>query len=575
MPAKCGVFQKSTAAGPVDQAITGIGGTPKAIRMWTVGSTSLATFVADHYLSMGFVTGTTEQYALATSSDSGLFTGVDAARRIDAKTFIVIDFSGNVIAQAILKSFDSDGWTLTWEINNSSAYYIFYEVFYGSELTGAKIVRVAMPTSTGDFSIGGLSFQPEFAYFAHIGGIAGVPPQSSSVSSAFGLGAADGVGQWAFGLIEVTTNLDADTNHAGATDACIVTINNTPAIATKASWVSWDSGGVTLNFSVVSTTANNLIVLFLRGLKYKVGNFAKSTAAAPASQTVSGLGINPNIVTFAGLHVTGLAAAVDVRLGLGAYDGTNEVSASIESDNAGASEVDNISKNTKVFIQNSGNETITAEADGSSLGTGQFVLSWSTNDAVANIIFFVAFAPGATSVTPTKSAQYRVLATKISATKSALYRVRRGLTTLTKSAQYRVVTVKTVTKSAQYTVIKGILRLAQYHVFLAGKTKTQSSRYAVQGIHSKLLTARYTVGTYPDPDIGDSNKPMLGEQWQTCGRCGFDYPLSQLRIQPGFGGGFVVCIVHCYDDPSVEDLRPDELPTEEPLKFVDDAGPSL
>jgi hypothetical protein len=73
---------------------------------------------------------------------------------------------------------------------------------------------------------------------------------------------------------------------------------------------------------------------------------------------------------------------------------------------------------------------------------------------------------------------------------------------------------------------------------------------------------------------GYSNKHRHGEQWGECTRCGFQYPFSQLRIQPGDKGGVIVCIVTCIDDPSILDLLPEELPTEQPLLFIDEGGPS-
>lgn len=69
-------------------------------------------------------------------------------------------------------------------------------------------------------------------------------------------------------------------------------------------------------------------------------------------------------------------------------------------------------------------------------------------------------------------------------------------------------------------------------------------------------------------------KHRHGEQWGACMVCGFMYPYSELRIQPGDRGGHVVCLTMCLDEPSVLDLLPDELPMEQPLLFIDEGGPS-
>ena len=47
------------------------------------------------------------------------------------------------------------------------------------------------------------------------------------------------------------------------------------------------------------------------------------------------------------------------------------------------------------------------------------------------------------------------------------------------------------------------------------------------------------------------NDKITGEQWQECDVCGFDYPKSQLKKEPSYGGttdGFSVCS-KCMDEP--------------------------
>src|SRR3990167_10871048 len=92
----------------------------------------------------------------------------------------------------------------------------------------------------------------------------------------------------------------------------------------------------------------------------------------------------------------------------------------------------------------------------------------------------------------------------------------------------------------------------------------------------------YGVGPYGSGFYGNTPEPANTdpagysgrksvEQWQTCDRCGFNYPLSKLRLQQGDSGQLVVCIVlPCYDEPSRDDMRPDEYPQEAPLSFVDE-----
>lgn len=74
------------------------------------------------------------------------------------------------------------------------------------------------------------------------------------------------------------------------------------------------------------------------------------------------------------------------------------------------------------------------------------------------------------------------------------------------------------------------------------------------------------------PQASRSDKSRQSTQWETCSRCGFTYPIAEIRLQAGDGGNVKVCTVSCWDEPSIQDLRPDELPKEKPLIFVDEGG---
>ena len=91
-------------------------------------------------------------------------------------------------------------------------------------------------------------------------------------------------------------------------------------------------------------------------------------------------------------------------------------------------------------------------------------------------------------------------------------------------------------------------------------------------------TNYFSVDVFGAADFGGENvidegntaiSRRFSEQWDTCARCGFVYPFSQLRRQPGDGGAIIVCtVIPCYDEASRNDLLPIELPTEQPLEFI-------
>ena len=74
-----------------------------------------------------------------------------------------------------------------------------------------------------------------------------------------------------------------------------------------------------------------------------------------------------------------------------------------------------------------------------------------------------------------------------------------------------------------------------------------------------------------EPYTSDGGSPRTGEQQEECARCGFTYPLSQLRKQQGDSGMITVCtVIPCYDEASHGDYEASmRKPVEPPLKFVD------
>src|SRR5207247_531961 len=136
--------------------------------------------------------------------------------------------------------------------------------------------------------------------------------------------------------------------------------------------------------------------LALSGINLIVGSFAKTTAAAPASQSVGGVGFQPAAVLLASFgDVTQANPVINTHMGIGASDGTTEGSVAWwKPDNLNVSQVLGAEKTSKVFMKGLlGAVSIAAEADLTSLDANGFTLNWTTNDAVATEMLYVALGP--------------------------------------------------------------------------------------------------------------------------------------------------------------------------------------
>jgi hypothetical protein len=123
----------------------------------------------------------------------------------------------------------------------------------------------------------------------------------------------------------------------------------------------------------------------------KVGSFAKSTSGAPASQAITGLDFRPKALL---LWTVG-ATAVDTYAGgiknaIGMTDGTTQGSCAASMDDGTANT--NAGRNTarKALTICDGDGATLAECDLTSFNVDGFTLSWTTNNASAYLINYLA-----------------------------------------------------------------------------------------------------------------------------------------------------------------------------------------
>src|SRR5262249_47194519 len=80
----------------------------------------------------------------------------------------------------------------------------------------------------------------------------------------------------------------SDTQRGQQTDACLYGFGAGLVVSKKASFVSMDADGFTVNFTTADTNAGQVVSLALKGVAAKAGSFLKSTTVPPASAFVQG-----------------------------------------------------------------------------------------------------------------------------------------------------------------------------------------------------------------------------------------------------------------------------------------------
>jgi peptidase C25-like protein len=352
------------------------------------------------YYSVGMTDDSISRSVGVSAADPSAPSNNSSRTSTAAITFIHSDgSSGSVIAEASLQSWDSTNVVLNWTANDSAATVVHYLAIGGSDVS-AQVVEWTTGTSTGNRAVTGVGFRPAVVFHANAGVQQVAAAPSTMANAVLGIGAMSGEGnQWATGFLSLDSQTTSDTQRGQRTDAFLYEFNQSLAVQKKASFVSMDSDGFTVNISN-ATSANNTRVfsLALAGLNATVGSFNKSVAAATATQAITGVGFKPGAVLLASAQdVTQAAAVAQARFGLGASDGTTEGAATFEATDAAAiSDVTATDSTAKAFVKiDNTTSTVNAQADLASMDTDGFTLSWTTNDAVATEILYLALAPAA------------------------------------------------------------------------------------------------------------------------------------------------------------------------------------
>jgi hypothetical protein len=267
---------------------------------------------------------------------------------------------------------------------------VVHYLVVGGAGVSSKVVRWTMPTAGGNRAVTGVGFRPDLVLHMHGGfGLAGAPPYDAT-RSAVALGAMNAQGeQWASAAGADDGPDTTATIRVQRTDAALVLVGEYLALDQRASYVSMDPDGFTLAFS--DAAGQQAVSLALDGVSSKIGAFAKRSGTG--AQPVGSVGFAPSAVVLASFDRTAAAAAVyeDAHFVLGASDGLAEASAALV-DRTGLdwSFVRGLDLTSKVFASVSAGGVVEDAADLATLDPDGFTLQWSSSDATASQILYLA-----------------------------------------------------------------------------------------------------------------------------------------------------------------------------------------
>lgn len=393
--AKVGNFTKLGGPTTGTQAITGVGFTPKVLILWTFGGTSDATFNTNRARwTLGYAVGTA---AVDQFSHHGSYLSSNSSHfRRSSQNIFCAGEAANVTTGA-LSSFDSDGFTINWTVNNvTDTSIVHYLALAGTEVSG-KVLEFGSPAGTGNFSRTGAGFQPNLVLLTGQGDVS--------------LDVTDGSASPRLGAFTTTDKSAASAFYASSSPNTIadrghdvkayLVVNVTPAFSVVWDFVSMDADGFTMNQTTTDGSGRRNGALCLNVPHVAVGKFQKSTGTAPVSQSISGLGFSPTALLLFGdqFETNASPSATGAKLGIGGSDGTTSEAGAMEGPHgvvAASATVRGYDMTGAAYVKIDNNTgTIDAVATLSSFDAGGFTLNWTTNDAIATEISYIALGPSA------------------------------------------------------------------------------------------------------------------------------------------------------------------------------------
>ena len=292
---KSGSFQTGTGAATTTVAVTGSGFTPNMILFHWVGRTEAVDAIgaANYTQGWGFAAGAGDQRAATTtsinagaSSDGGMY--INAANCI-----AVCDAAGAVTGLLALQSFDADGFTLVVNDAMPASITVQWWAFGGltNVVTGMQTLAAS---TTGNVSVTGLAFAPDFGFFISIPDSSAIPfSKGDRCMLGFGVALSSSAqAVIAGGQDDGSANMDTGAYLYNAEVSAVQSVTTPTSLLDRASFVSWNSDGYTVNVLEKDANARRVFYMVCKGASWGV-NGITTVNDITTDIVVSGLAFAP------------------------------------------------------------------------------------------------------------------------------------------------------------------------------------------------------------------------------------------------------------------------------------------
>jgi hypothetical protein len=423
MLARVGTLTSPGSTGEQLTTVTGFGGTPKAVILWTSNLSSVTSASALQW-SIGFAVSSSSQAVVAGRSRNGAVTTSTGRRQSASHCLVVLDsINSSIVLEANLVSFGSSGsdgqFTLNWS-TTSAGIIVNYLVLGGDDLA-ASLIQLQAPASTGLVSYAHNLGQAPSAVLSLGTQWSGAPPVSAT-------GMAATIGMWASAgnqAVTVTSNHNVGTSDTRKSFKPVLGAEhavNTGTATRSLEVTSVDSTNVNTSWTVDSSAATYRWMLCLAGVEARIGTTVSPNGGSPpVAQDVVLSDMDPKAALFLSA-IQGSTESVTDGAGMciGATDGTNNHSIGITDEDNQETTNTRRCQQSKCLAMMDYDGTIMESAT-AALDDMELSLSWDAVDAtqreftylvlgdfsesalVAGTVSFVSSGPGGISLSTTEA----------------------------------------------------------------------------------------------------------------------------------------------------------------------------
>jgi len=291
-----GTFQTGVGAVASTTVKTGLGFLPKAIFFTWNGRTESTdtTARANNQSGYGIATAAGGFSVTMLSEDAGA-SAVGANYHTNVNCICTVDNAGAVSGLMALQTFDADGFTLVVNDVMPASLTIQFWAFGGEDITNvASGIHLLASSTTGNVSVTGLAFQPDFGVFI-AGNLSASPPAGIATRSSLMIGAAKSVAKQfvlAGGSDDASATMDTGAYIYDAECYAMQDPNTLTLAVDRATFVSWNSDGYTVNVLEKAANQTRIFYLVFKGASWDISGINTQTDTSTAI-TISGLAFAP------------------------------------------------------------------------------------------------------------------------------------------------------------------------------------------------------------------------------------------------------------------------------------------